>query len=99
MTNFCPNCGYRLADEEPSVLDDYVVKVEAPKVLPVLEEKPKVGVAIPKVSEYKQRFNSHKLRPRDVSVPPTRPDVLPRTDNELDKFGDLFFGDGLQEDF
>lgn len=91
----CPRCGY---EENP--LEGYSV----PKT--VVGQATNVTtstVAVPKVSEYREKFKNHQLSPRDVMPPRPPPPQIVRQDGELDRFsynGDsLFFGSGIEEDF
>jgi hypothetical protein len=69
-----------------------------------IEEETETGIkkAESRVSDYRERFKQKKISPREVFTPPKQVN-LHRVDNELDRFSykgeDLFFGEGLEEDF
>lgn len=61
-----------------------------------------VPVAVPRVSDYRERYKKHQVFLDDVSAPPTLLKQIPHQDRELDKFefeGEkLFFGEGIQQE-
>lgn len=58
--------------------------------------------AIPKVSEYRERYKKHQVRAADITARPNYNVELKRSDSDLDKFeykGDkLFFGEGIERE-
>ena len=65
-------------------------------------EKTGIKQAIPKVSDYRERFKTKKVVSKDL-IAPVSQKRLPPEDGSLSKFRyngeSLFFGEGLEEDF
>ena len=94
-------------EEKKSILDGYVAE-EPPKVLGEPIQKPpeitgEVKKAIPKVSDYRERFKKRQVLASEVMTLPKFGRNLPKQDTELDNFtyrGEkMFFGDGISEDW
>lgn len=68
----------------------------------LVEEPEKVKKAVPKVSDYRERFKKRQISPLELIARPTLRRKLPQTDRELDRFryqGEkLFFGPGIEEE-
>lgn len=64
-------------------------------------EKTGIKQAVPKVSDYRERFKQRKLTSRDLVAEPTIRKIK-QEDRSLDRFSykgePLFFGEGLRED-
>ena len=105
---FCKNCGLKLnkdiasspeasqnASSEVVGTQDLTGSVENEVSEGYIGENG--GVAVPKVSDYRERYKKHQLRARDIK---TESPIVPlkRMDGELDKFGDLVFGEGLTQE-
>lgn len=56
------------------------------------------NVAIPKISDYRERFKEHKVYLSDVSTPSKALKTLPRNDGLMDQFGGLVVGNGLEQE-
>lgn len=89
MLNFCPQCGYKLLPEEGNPSQNTVQQVAGS----VIDEYSGTGikVAVPGVLDNRKRLMQLRNRP----VPIIRP---VRNDGEMDKFGDLIIGEGLQQE-
>lgn len=85
--------------------------VKKESILPVPEQTiineytPEVGsgtksikVATPKVSDYRERFKKHEVKPSELK-PERKFHKLVNLDQGLDDFGDLIVGPGLQEEY
>ena len=91
----CPTCGQKIISqnrtkEKPaSILDDYETK--------------KVKIAVPKVSDYRERYKKRKIRIDDISAKPTILKKATKQDGNLDRFTykgeSLFFGEGLTQEY
>lgn len=101
MIRYCPSCGFdlidmssskkggsqnRLHEEAASILDDYKGKNDLPDTYKGVE------VAKPTYLDNRKRLIQLANRPRPILK-------TKRMDTEMDKFGDLTIGQGLQEEF
>jgi hypothetical protein len=79
-----------VVEEKDDILGDYGI------------EKTGIKQAIPKISDYRERFKKRKISPRELIVQPTVRKIK-QNDTSLDRFNykgeSLFFGEGLEEDF
>ena len=105
----CPYCGGVFGvDTASKTTEDTSLAPEAPQrgsgevsrtEIEVLEGYlgENTGIAVPKVSDYRERFKKHKIRANDVRA--TGQNVpLVRMDTEMDRFGDLVIGEGLEQE-
>lgn len=58
----------------------------------------KVGVAVPKVSDYRERYKKHAVRPGELVARPTYPTKLIKRNQNRDMGPGDFFGPGLEID-
>jgi hypothetical protein len=101
---YCPNCGYKLTEDTSPVPETPQNRLSGESRLENAENEvlegylvENSGLAVPKVSDYRERYKNHKLRSGDIRT--SAPIVpLKRMDNEMDKFGDLVFGEGLEQE-
>lgn len=95
---YCPNCGTKL---EADGLTEPKTPYNAPhEVTEALSEY--LGqsgrVAIPKVSNYREKYKAHKLTSRDVQAGATKVPVI-QPDAELSRFGGLVVGPGVEQEY
>lgn len=82
-----------------SVEKDPIVEEYIPKKV---EQEKEIGLsgyprAVPGVYDYRERYKQRKLTMRDVTAPPSA--VSPkRMDSNLDQFGDLIWGPGIEQE-
>jgi hypothetical protein len=93
-------------EQVENLVDEYTLSKTEPDRERVsrLEQyaQPEVKDAVPKVSNYRERYKQRKIRLKDISAPPKRYSKLDKTDSMLDEYSykgeKLFVGPGLQEE-
>ena len=87
--------------EVVSVPDEAVVEKNDDILSDYGIEKTGIKQAIPKISDYRERFKKRKISPRELIAPPSIRRIK-QNDGNLDRFSykgeNLFFGEGLEED-
>ena len=97
---------YRLVPvEDSSILDDYKIKdSRQDREMEVQKEPEQIGFkdAVPKVSDYRERYKQRKVRASEIQVQPRIVEVEDKTEGLFDgyeyKGEGLFFGEGLTRD-
>lgn len=101
---YCPKCGFKFEIGDMSSVEETTPQNRLSEVptteTDVVDEylSGAEGVAIPKVSNYREKFKKHQLTPMDVRTGVTKVPIL-KGDAEMDKFGDLVVGEGLVQEF
>lgn len=96
--------------EPEDIVDSYTGKTEHWNIKPSIPqsesaqvEGKEIAEAIPKVSEYRERFKNKQIRISDIKAKENYDIPLRKSDSDLDKFdykGDkLFFGEGINVDY
>jgi hypothetical protein len=106
--SYCPNCGFDLGSIPKKLEEDTSSLPKTPQnrlhEVSGTEESilsdylaGNAGLAVPKVSDYRERYKKHQLRASDVK---TSAPIVPlvRMDSEMDKFGDLVIGEGIEQE-
>ena len=91
---------YKLVPVEESLVEAYGGIVQKEEYSPVEGEiagSNPVAPAVPKVSDYRERFKERKIRMNEVTAKTNYTKELPKQDRQLDSTG-LFFGEGLEID-
>ena len=94
---------YKLVLVEESILDDYKLLQENDKGVSKNEQgNREISDAVPKVSDYRERYKQRKIRASEIQVAPRIIEVEDKTEGMLEgyeyKGEGLFFGEGLQPD-
>lgn len=90
--------------QEESLIDAYTGKQEEIVEIPPKQEAiTEIKKAEPKVSEYREKFKNRELSPLELMTVRKPLTNIPRQDRELDNYKfkgeNLFFGEGVQEEF
>ena len=91
-------------EETHSILDDYKVEYKNEDVVEKIEQdtKGEVRDAVPRLSDYRERYKQRKIRANEIQVAPRIIEVEDKTEGMLDgyeyKGEGLFFGAGLEQD-
>lgn len=100
---------YRLVPIEDDAVEAYIGAVAQRSEQRPVEAKTEgsspssSAVAVPKHSDYRERYKKHQLSLTELKVPPKILSKLSNQDGELDRYNykgeNLFFGEGVQQEF
>lgn len=100
---------YRLVPDDQDIVDAYVKSsgvAQSVERLPVKEKdagSSPVPRAVPKISDYRERFKKKQVRINEITATPQIATNLPKLDSELDSYtykGDrMFFGEGTVREY
>lgn len=65
----------------------------------IIDEYGGVKRAVPKISDYRERYKKKKLTIADIVAPPRRVKLKNRADEVKSQFPGMVFGPGLEEEF
>ena len=94
---------YKLVPVEESLVDVYSgvgSKVDQSPVKAEVSGSSPIPRAVPKVSDYRERYKKHEIRPDEVIAKPNVPaKLLKKSKNSEDLGRGDFFGPGLEMDY
>lgn len=94
---------YKLVPVEESILADYEPLPRSQEIGETnRQEDKKIMDAVPKVSDYRERYKKRKVKASEIQVQPRIVEVEDKTEGMLEgyeyKGEGLFFGAGLEQD-